>query len=196
MYFKKTKVGVNNLIFFGCKDYIQIHYACNEGKKSLSRSHPGSFCVSLSHVLKSFLFGETEEDSFFFLMFFMPVLSTFRSPWMGPLALIKKWGTTLRRRPYFDDWFPNFFSPILNAALSRPRITVFENHQNHFVLKTLNNWDLFLVIFKHFLKSISVQRNTLLLEENPPAVENGFQFKDFAARHHPFLFGFQRFQPS
>ena len=61
MYFKKTKVGVNNLIFFGCKDYIQIHYACNEGKKSLSRSHPGSFCVSLSHVLKSFLFGETEE---------------------------------------------------------------------------------------------------------------------------------------
>ena len=96
MYVKKTKVGVNNLIFFsflipmGVRITFKYIMHVMKVKKSLSRSHPGSFCVSLSHVLKSFLFGETEEDSFFFLMFFMPVLSTFRSPWMGPLALIKK----------------------------------------------------------------------------------------------------------
>ena len=196
MYFKKTKVGVNNLIFFGCKDYIQIHYACNEGKKSLSRSHPGSFCVSLSHVLKSFLFGETEEDSFFFLMFFMPVLSTFRSPWMGPLALIKKVRDDTEKKALL--WWL-----ISQLFFSHPKCCIFKT-SNHSVWKSPkslcfeNTQQLrpFLVIFKHFLKSISVQRNTLLLEENPPAVENGFQFKDFAARHHPFLFGFQRFQPS
>ena len=114
MYFKKTKVGVNNLIFFGCKDYIQIHYACNEGKKSLSRSHPGCFCVSLSHVLKSFLFlGGLRRRTL------LPSFSCFSCQscppfghlgWaLWPLALIKKWGTLRRRRPYFDDWFPNFF---------------------------------------------------------------------------------------
>ena len=97
--------------FWVWKDYIQIHYACNEGKKKVCLGlilAPFAWAWATYSKVFSLVRTEEEDSSSFFLMFFMPVLSTFRSPWMGPLALIKKWGT-LRRRPYFDDWFPNFF---------------------------------------------------------------------------------------
>ena len=86
--------------FWVWKDYIQIHYACNEGKKSLSRSHPGSFCVSLSHVLKSFLFGEDWGGGLFFLLshVFHASLVHLSVTLDGPFGLNKKVRDTEKKK--------------------------------------------------------------------------------------------------
>ena len=98
-------------------------------KKSLSRSHPGSFCVSLSHVLKSFLFGEDWGGGLFFLLshVFHASLVHLSVTLDGPFGLNKKVRDTEKKALLW--WL------ISQLFFSHPKCCIFKT-SNHSVWKS------------------------------------------------------------